>query len=798
MTILLRSIVLLGLLFVSFTSFAQKDTEFWFAAPEVAQDHGDRPVRFRLSAFEDDAVVIISMPANPSFQTKTIAVPANTVQSVDVTTDIELIENKPPNRVLDKGILIEASSPIMAYYEVLNDFNPDIFPLKGNNALGELFFAPTQFTYNNEHGNNSLDIVATRDGTTITITPTQNVVGHPAGESFTIVLNRGETFSVAATSTAGAGHLRGTKIVSDKPIAVTSSDDSIRITFGWDLIGDQLVPVSLIGTDYIAIRGNFDGEGVYVTATEDGTQISASGAAPASTNLDEGESARFRFSSSTMFLSANKPIYVLHLTGEDVEAGSALLPPLNCTGAEQVGFIKGSGTNYLYLLTEDGNQDFFELNGNATTINGSAFSQVPGSNGQYVAAKINATGFLSNSTTNIIRNTNGLFHLGVMYYTGPGSAYGYFSQYNSLYFGGEITICDGEVGMLDAGENRDSYLWSDGSTGRFLEVTEPGKYWVTVEYQTCTLTDTADVFVIKAPLDLGEDTTLCIGQSLRLDATHPYGSYLWQDGSTDSTLIVSQEGRYSITRTVDGCATTDEINVSFIGPPRVELGGDTTLCRGELLQLDLYTPGMTYTWQDGSTDSVYVIESPGQYWVDVSLQGCVTRDSIYNNSIFDGLELGGDTLLCDNEFMAYDLSFPNTEYLWGDGSSSPIRIIDQAGEYTIRISDVCQTVYDTLRLSYHDCSCGVSVPSAFSPNNDGTNDEFGAFYHCLIDDFNLRVYNRWGLEVFNSDNPDELWDGTYQGKPISVGVYVWVLTYYGSRSRRPVARQESGMVTLIR
>ena len=789
---------LLLLMLIPLLGVAQQDTAFWFVAPEVSEAHGDAPVRFQFSSFDEAAEITIAMPANPTFTTRQISIAANTVLPYNMTTDKATIENRPPDQVLNKGILITSTAPITAFYEVQNSFNPDMFPLKGNNALGKKFYVPTQFHFNNEEGNNSVDIVATRDGTTIEITPTQNIVGHSANETFTITLNRGETFSLAATGTSGSSHLRGTKIVADKPIAVTSSDDSIRINFGWDLTGDQLVPVDLLGTEYIALRGAFDGERVYVTAVEDGTSVTVNGGTPSSVTLNAGESADFRFSGTGMFLESNQRIYVLHLTGESVEAGSALLPPLNCTGAEQVGFIRGQGTNYLYLLTQAGNEDFFLLNGTPGMINGSSFSTIPGSNGEWVAARIDATSMLNFGSPNLIRNTEGLFHLGVLYFTGPGSSYGYFSQYNSLYFGGEATICKGDTAVFDAGPDRDSYLWSDGSTGQTLAVSEAGKYWVTITYETCTLTDTVQVFVIDAPVDLGTDTTMCIGQTFDIDATHPYGNYLWSDGSTDSVLSVRETGLYAVERSVDGCVETDEVFVDFIGPPRVELGPDTTLCRGELLSLDLYEPRTTYRWQDGSEDSVYVIESPGQYWVDANLDGCVTRDSIFIFSIFEDLALDGDTLLCENEFLSYDLSFPNTDYLWNDGSTSPVRLITEDGEYSVRIADVCQTVYDTVRVEYVDCSCGVHVPTGFSPNGDGVNDEFGAQYQCQLEQFNLRVYNRWGVELFNTDNPDDRWDGTYMGKPVQMGVYMWVLTYYGSRNRRPVAIQKSGSISVIR
>ena len=90
---------------------------------------------------------------------------------------------------------------------------------------------------------------------------------------FTITLNRGETYSCRATSTAASAHLGGSHIVSDKAVAVTINDDSIFSLGSWDIIGDQLVPVNLIGNEYIAVKGLGAAERVFILETEDQTDI---------------------------------------------------------------------------------------------------------------------------------------------------------------------------------------------------------------------------------------------------------------------------------------------------------------------------------------------------------------------------------------------------------------------------------------------------------------------------------------------------------------------------------------------
>lgn len=197
---------------------AQTDTTFWFVAPEVAAGHSDRPVGFRVTSQGQAATVNISMPANPGFTPVTLNVSANGTNTVTFTGDnnLDIIENRPHNSVLSKGFLITATTPITAYYEVISaGNNPDIFALKGRNALGTDFFVPSQQEMPNVHGHERIDVVATENNTQITITPTANLEGTGMAP-VTITLNRGQTYSFRAESQAANVSLRGTRITSNK------------------------------------------------------------------------------------------------------------------------------------------------------------------------------------------------------------------------------------------------------------------------------------------------------------------------------------------------------------------------------------------------------------------------------------------------------------------------------------------------------------------------------------------------------------------------------------------------------
>ena len=200
-----KNLFILLFLLQSGISFAQLDTLFWFVAPEVAQSHGDRPIVFRFATLATPSTITISQPANPGFPPQIINLGANAAQTLDLTPWIDMIENKPANSVLNYGFRIKATAPIMAYYEVVTscNCNPDIFTLKGRNALGTNFIVSAQTFLNNaNYARSGFDIVATQNNTSITIIPSNAIVGQAAGVPFTIVLNAGETFSAEAAGSS--------------------------------------------------------------------------------------------------------------------------------------------------------------------------------------------------------------------------------------------------------------------------------------------------------------------------------------------------------------------------------------------------------------------------------------------------------------------------------------------------------------------------------------------------------------------------------------------------------------------
>ncbi|MGV3540704.1 MAG: gliding motility-associated C-terminal domain-containing protein [Rufibacter sp.] len=191
-------------------------------------------------------------------------------------------------------------------------------------------------------------------------------------------------------------------------------------------------------------------------------------------------------------------------------------------------------------------------------------------------------------------------------------------------------LCTGEPLVLGSAMAGATYKWSTGATTATISPTASGTYWQEVTVNGCSARDEVNVLFNPLPIvRLGNDTTLCDGETLLLDIDRPNATYAWFDGSTTPTFLVSQPGTYWVEVTNElGCTTRDEMVVHYLTPPAIELGSDVTLCYGDSLVVGQDLPNVTYVWQDGSTLPTYTIKQPGTYRVTASLQHCSQTDAI--------------------------------------------------------------------------------------------------------------------------------------------------------------------------
>lgn len=708
-------------------SSAQTDTTFWFVAPEVSTGHSDRPVAFRVTSQGQAATVTLSMPANPAFIPVTWVVPANATRSViyNNADTINLIENAQINTVLSKGFLIEATTPITAYYEVVSaGNNPDIFALKGRNALGTDFLVPSQNEMENVHGHERIDIVATEDNTNIQIIPTANLAGTGTDTVF-ITLNKGQTYSVRANSTNANVSLRGTQVKSNKKIAVTIIDDSVRggsIYSGgcYDLLGDQLIPTNIIGNDYIAIRGFLSlnpnpviREKVYILARDNNTQVFVNGVSVATLQARQTHIATF--TTDEMFISSvGGPVYVMHISGFGCETGMAILPPISCTGSTQVGFTRTTTEFFgLYVFTEAGNQANLVLNGNNALLQASDFDTVPNSNNAWVyARKEFTTGQVPINSGNLLVSSRGKFHMGIINGGGnTGCRYGFFSDFakytiqTSTNSSSDDPICQGDTLRVwaDSIVGATQYTWNTPLgvvNGREIIIpnlssANVGMYRAFAIVDGCQ-SEEDTVYVGMKPLPGNPDARntgpYCVGDSIRLQADSiNNASYAWTGPNNFSSNLrnpavpnatVADSGTYQLQVTLDGCTGdihTSQVSVFPIpGQPNAS-AVDAALCPGDTLRLQVDSvAGASFQWTgpNGFSSSVrnpiitgMSAAKAGNYLARITVNGCTSIADTVLVSLLPGplaiAVLSGSVNSCAGDTVSLRISpaFGNS-YQW--------------------------------------------------------------------------------------------------------------------------------------
>jgi gliding motility-associated-like protein len=377
----------------------------------------------------------------------------------------------------------------------------------------------------------------------------------------------------------------------------------------------------------------------------------------------------------------------------------------------------------------------------------------------------------------------------------------YLMDVPAVELGADQQLCPDEVTMLDATTLYAEYLWQDGSTNPNYTVNSEGNYSVEVTNACGSTTDAVNIDYVQAVnLELGPDQVLCEGEVLELDVTNAdVESYQWQDGSDQATYRITENGTYAVTITTPCEVVSDEITVSFIETPTLDLGADTSICIIDPLTLNVPIPGANYQWHDGSTQASIPVSTTGLYAVTVNTACNVLTDAVFI-TVIDSIqtELGRDTFYCPGSRLQLDASAGTpAEYLWSNGATTPSLNIDGPGLYSVTVSNQCQLLDDQIEI--RECEmCTFYLPNAFSPDGDGINDRFRAFPNCEILSYNLKVYNRWGTQLYEGTDPAQGWDGRLGTQEMELGVYIWVLDYTVSENGSPRSATLTGDVAIVR
>lgn len=198
------------------------------------------------------------------------------------------------------------------------------------------------------------------------------------------------------------------------------------------------------------------------------------------------------------------------------------------------------------------------------------------------------------------------------------------------------------------------------------------------------------------PLNLGKDTTLCIGESLNLKVPN-YAKTTWNTSETSSSINVNRAGKYWCNIEDKGCFNSDTINIKFIEKQFNFLGKDSVICNGKPFALNPKIEG-TYKWQNGDTTNYFLATITNQYTVEINNNGCVHKDTlglIFNQSIF----IGNDTTLCENENLVLKTTSALPK-IWSTGDTTQQISVNNSGLYWLSVNQNNCFVLDSIKVQF--------------------------------------------------------------------------------------------------
>jgi gliding motility-associated-like protein len=225
--------------------------------------------------------------------------------------------------------------------------------------------------------------------------------------------------------------------------------------------------------------------------------------------------------------------------------------------------------------------------------------------------------------------------------------------------------------------------------------------------------------------------------------------------------------------------------------PQIYTAGNGGYCELTPLKLSagsLTGQNLTYNWTspNGTTHlgpdldlGALSLNESGKYEVMATDSSTCTKTETVEVQVFPNprIQLSDHDTLCSDQEVILNPGAGFASYTWQDGSNEPQMVVTAEGIYWVVVTDYngCQ---DTDTVLLRPCELLIWVPNVFSPNGDGLNDEFMAKSNLDVDiDFQMLVFNKWGEQVFMSNDISKGWDGTYEGEICPVDMYTWVITF---------------------
>lgn len=401
------------------------------------------------------------------------------------------------------------------------------------------------------------------------------------------------------------------------------------------------------------------------------------------------------------------------------------------------------------------------------------------------------------------------------------------------------------VTFTNTSKPSDSYEWDFGngqtSSTTFSPVityADPGVYHVRLVTtdSICLLRDTSEITVTVTapfPVTVSNDTTLCIGGTVTLtaDSDGIANEFVWSSAASlpdtlnsslsDSTFTqnVSETTTFYVMASNGDCHRLDSVTV-YVLNGGLELTGNDSVCKNVPFPVTASAnfPGvtMTYAWAPsaavtpGSSPSevYYTLQSNSWIYVTATTNlGCSVQDSLYiyvgnvngnvNATASPTYLVSGQTTTLSATPGGYNYSWTPTTGVSNPHAQTTTATVSETTVYQVKVTDGICEKSDTVKVITLVTLCDnryVFVPNAFSPNGDNQNDILYV-RSAIATTIEFRVFDRWGELIFESENTNDGWDGTFRGRKVDPDVYDYYLRAVCDDGQEHIVK---GNITLIR
>ena len=235
-----------------------------------------------------------------------------------------------------------------------------------------------------------------------------------------------------------------------------------------------------------------------------------------------------------------------------------------------------------------------------------------------------------------------------------------------------------------------------------------------------------------------------------------------------------------------GCAASISETLEYGAKPNLIFTPTSpmNLCDGDSVLLSV-DGAKTYEWFDMSTNTSITVNQSGTYKV-VGFTGnaCSSEDSIIVNTVPKpianagddvAINLGQKTILQGSGGVNY--SWTPADFLSDEFAQNPEASPNRSTSYILTVLDIngCRDT-DTVEVTV-DINSTIPVHNMLTPNGDGYNDKWDLTNVPGIETASVHVFNRWGWEVYKSDDYKHDWEGTYNDEPLADGSYVYIIKF---------------------